>query len=390
MAWESPKFSRKAVRRAGVVLATTNLHEQVYVSADDVPGEREEEVLEYLDAMLAMHNWRSSHAYPLNTFQATLRSRAAKVAPDTLIAQRLKRAPSIIAKLQRFPDMDLARMQDIGGCRAVMRNIDGVYALARSFKSGRARHVLEGVDDYIEVPKDDGYRGVHLVYKYVGRGFGERYNGLRIEVQLRSQVQHAWATAVETVGLFRREAIKAGGGDERWRRFFAVASQGFAWLEHGAQEGAFAIYAPALYTELTELVGELDVFARLKRYRDALKLASTGKKQRFYLLALDLEREELTVVGYGQRERARAEAEYAEAEERLHGVGDVVLVSVKNMASLLKAFPNYFADTTLFLDTLREVLGWAGKETPPEWLVEWIAIAHAAPKQEEEANHWPF
>src|SRR5438093_1423376 len=61
-----------------------------------------------------VNNFRSSHSYPLNTFQIGLR----RLAPqDALIAQRLKRLPSILAKLElRRETMKLSQMQDIGGC----------------------------------------------------------------------------------------------------------------------------------------------------------------------------------------------------------------------------------------------------------------------------------
>jgi hypothetical protein len=41
------------------------------------------------------------------------------------------------------------------------------------------------------------------------------YNDLKIEMQLRSQYQHAWATAVETVGTFIGQALKSSIGPER-------------------------------------------------------------------------------------------------------------------------------------------------------------------------------
>ena len=400
VAWEKPKHSRKAVRRAGELLEREpdDLDRELKRVIDvlDVPGFGEEQLADgraaiarvqaWVQARLVLLQWRSSHGYPLNTFQARLRQRAHLVDQGALFAQRLKRESSIVAKLRRFDNMDLSRMQDIGGCRAIVRDIAAVNAIAKDFLNGRARHELEKIDDYIQSPKDDGYRGVHLIYRYVGRGFGENFNGLRIEVQLRTQVQHAWATAVETVGLFRREAIKAGEGDEAWRRFFALASEAFAWLEGGMPEGYLHVFAQDLHIELSDLVYDLDVFGRMQRYRDALKLALTGKKQRFYLLALDLEREELRVVGYGQNERAQAEKAYADMEKELRGFGDVVLVSVENIMSLRKAFPNYFADTTLFLDTLRSVLGWGGQEQPPNWWEQWVEIANAPPRDDDNAQ----
>ncbi|MGO4703822.1 RelA/SpoT domain-containing protein [Dyella sp. 2RAB6] len=318
-------------------------------------------------AHVVFDNWRSAHAYPLNTFQVTLRARAQRIDRNALTAQRLKRAPSIMAKLQRFAAMDLARMQDIGGCRAILQDVEAVYALRAAFNDSRARHVLESTDDYIVAPKDDGYRGIHLVYKYVGRGTKTAYNGLRIEVQLRTKIQHAWATAVETVGLFRREAIKAGEGDPRWREFFKIASNAFARLEE--HDLHVTAEHQRLALQLQAQVDELEVLNRLAHYSEALRFVQeagqTGEAS-MYLLELDLDEDELSVRSFRDSERSRAQEAYAAAEERLGDRGDVVLVTVENVMALRKAYPNYFADTTLFLEVLEATLRWDYLYIAPE------------------------
>lgn len=43
-----------------------------------------------------------------------------------VVGQRLKRQPRIITKLARFPRMELSRMQDVGGCRAVLPDLPTV------------------------------------------------------------------------------------------------------------------------------------------------------------------------------------------------------------------------------------------------------------------------
>ena len=86
--------------------------------------------------------------------------------------------------------------------------------------------------DYIKEPKPDGYRSVHYVYKYRSKAEqNECFNGLRIEVQLRSQLQHAWATAVETVSTFTGQALKSNIGDAEWKRFFALMGSAIARRE---------------------------------------------------------------------------------------------------------------------------------------------------------------
>src|SRR5574341_350524 len=103
MAWATPRYTKGQVDAAGRTLVRDNA----------TPEEMDE-------ALEVVGNWRAIHAFPLNTFQMRLRRSAAEVYENALVAQRLKRLSSIEFKLRRFPDMNLARMQDIGGCRAVL------------------------------------------------------------------------------------------------------------------------------------------------------------------------------------------------------------------------------------------------------------------------------
>ena len=158
---------------------------------------------EYLAALDIINNWRSSHNFPLNTFHIWLKRRAKIIDPTVITAQRIKRMASIELKLSRFPTMTLSQMQDIGGCRAILSDALAVSKLCESYADSDLKHTLAATDNYIDSPKDSGYRGVHLVYKY----YSDRrkdYNSLKIEVQLRSRLQHAWATAVETAGGVRK------------------------------------------------------------------------------------------------------------------------------------------------------------------------------------------
>src|SRR5262245_31879637 len=138
---------------------------------------------EFDEALDVINNWRSSHSFPLNTFQTGLRKKARGLDSRALVAQRLKRLSSIELKLELIPQMKLSRMQDIGGCRAVVRDVTTVRKLARLYAVSAMKHRLARVDDYIQHPKESGYRGIHCVYIY----FSDRkttYNGLRIEMQL--------------------------------------------------------------------------------------------------------------------------------------------------------------------------------------------------------------
>lgn len=113
--------------------------------------------------------------------------------------------------------MRLARMQDIGGVRGVVNTIKEVRELQGQYQdTTRFTHELIRGDDYISYPKDDGYRGVHLVYRYnntlARNGSTEQYTGLLVELQLRTKLQHTWATAVETMGTFKGKSFKSHEG----------------------------------------------------------------------------------------------------------------------------------------------------------------------------------
>jgi ppGpp synthetase/RelA/SpoT-type nucleotidyltranferase len=74
------------------------------------------------EAYEIIYNFRSSHSFPLNTFQTTLRDKAHKVDADCIVAQRIKRLPTILAKLNRRK-VKLSEIQDIGGCRAIVSSV---------------------------------------------------------------------------------------------------------------------------------------------------------------------------------------------------------------------------------------------------------------------------
>lgn len=111
-----PDYSKTTANRAGRALASGKLTGK-----------------DYRDAAEIVNAWRICHAYPLNTFNATLRKKTTKYR-GAIVAQRLKRLPTIIDKLQRQPNMDLTRMQDIGGVRAIVNNLNELAELRHDYE----------------------------------------------------------------------------------------------------------------------------------------------------------------------------------------------------------------------------------------------------------------
>jgi hypothetical protein len=69
MAWARPEYRRGEVDWAGRRLAQL-MHKTPWDDGDSA---------DWLRAITIINNWRSVHAYPLNTFQATLRGKAQKI-----------------------------------------------------------------------------------------------------------------------------------------------------------------------------------------------------------------------------------------------------------------------------------------------------------------------
>ena len=145
-------------------------------------------VVKGIDQLEVINNRRAAHAYPMNTFQATLRQRAFRIDPTAIIATRTKRLSSIQDKLQRYDWLTLSEMQDIAGCRAVVSSVDQVDELVDVYSRKHAGHGLLRTNDYIRSPKPDGYRSYHLIYEYCN-STNPICDGLKIEIQLRSVLQ---------------------------------------------------------------------------------------------------------------------------------------------------------------------------------------------------------
>ncbi len=320
-------------------------------------------------ALVILDNWRAIHRYPLHIFKKRLKNVSEKLDNNALTAQRLKRLPSILNKLQRKyygnePSMKLSQMQDIAGCRAVLSNVDLARKLYREgYIQGDLKHKKVNEKDYITYPKEDGYRSIHLIYRYKSDKEGKKnYNGLLVEVQIRSKLQHLWATAIETVDFFTRQAIKSNEGQKEWMDFFKFVSSAFAIVEGTPIVPNTPSDKKELYNLIKEKEKKLEVIKVMEAWTKAIQVFENVSKERrdlqFFLLELDIIGGALTIRGYRKEEEAKAISEYAKIEEKNKGKKefDAVLVGVDAANDLKKAYPNYFADTKEFLENLKKII----------------------------------
>lgn len=348
-------LSKRQINNAGRIIASRQLRR----SSDHFAADTETE-----EALEVVNQWRRCHAHPINNFQATLRSRVKRgaITSEALVAQRLKRMPTIIDKLKRESSMQLARMQDIGGVRLILPTIKDVEDAVELYKNpSKLRHELIGQKDYIETPRDrDGYRSVHLIYRY-------RHNGpydkkLLVELQIRTKLQHLWATAVETTDMMLGQRLKFRQGDVDWQEFFCLVSSLFA-----LREGKPALMKHTHLTkdeicaQLRKLNKKLHAIETLRGVSKAIKLISnniTHGKGSYNLIEVNHMNKTVTVTGFSQNSAKIAVEKYEALEKEIMQSTtrerECVLVSAGDLETIKRAYSSYFADIKVFLRTIEQ------------------------------------
>lgn len=354
MEWVKPRGYKKGeIDRAGNML----------ISDASSEGEKNK-------ALEILNNWRAIHSYPLHVFKVRLKEKAILIDKNSLTIQRLKRVSAIIAKLKRSyngqpPTMKLSQMQDLGGCRAVLSNVSLAKKLYRDyFIKGDLKHKKISEKDYISNPKKDGYRSIHLIYRYFSDKGKKEYNGLLVEVQIRSRLQHLWATAVETVDFFTRQAIKSNEGQKEWMEFFKLVGSAFAKMEGCPLVPDTPTDEKELYLRIKRIESQLNITRVMKGWAQAVEVFSKSKSSRvtkkfqYFLLELDIQREILNIFAYAKNQEQAAINRYSEIEKRNIGKKeyDAVLVGADNIHDLEKAYPNYFVDTGEFISYLQKII----------------------------------
>ena len=118
----------------------------------------------------------------------------------TITGRPAKSTLSIIEKLRRIKSR-LSQIQDISGCRAIVPSL-----------ADQEEVIRQAIEWFPSVTVDDkraepthGYRAVHLLVTHKGKC---------VEVQVRTRIQHFWATISEKLSDTYGQEIKYGVGNE--------------------------------------------------------------------------------------------------------------------------------------------------------------------------------
>ena len=239
-------------------------------------------------------------------------------------------------------------MDDVAGCRLIFKDIKALYQFRSTFHKARFNHKRRNVDnqdkyDYIKVPKNTGYRGVHDVYEYdVNSEVGKRLTGLFVEIQYRTLVQHAWATAVELIGFITESQPKFQKGDSRFEHAMAFASEILARAHEGQKEVFPGNDDRQLVAKFLKAEKEIGLLEMLRSLNSSDRAVSTNKNS----ILIFSGGKPLEIRTF--RDAPDALRELFELEKQFPD-RDIVLVRADTSDEVRLAFKNYFSDASDFL-----------------------------------------
>lgn len=260
---------------------------------------------EYRKQILILDSWRHQHEEPAQIFFKKLVGIINKY-PDAMATYRLKRKESILKKLYRSNgNFELGAMDDIAGCRAIVNSVSEVYEVYNEILNLKEAGEIDikKTKDYIENPEKSGYRSLHIIIKQALKqeNIDRQY---RIELQIRTKLQHYWSTAVEAMSEIDNVEYKdptlVSEGNTRIQsclQFFKVISKLFACCENNDDE-----FKEELANSVRTNDNFKEIIEDLKAARNSVtinmqkNIAKSGEG--LYLLELSRETQELTIHSY--------------------------------------------------------------------------------------------
>ena len=233
-----------------------------------------------------------------------------------LVSQRLKRLVSIIYKLDLNENMGHGGMQDIGWYRAVLKDTKNLLKL-KKYLSNNNSHKLEKIVYSVEKPKKSGYKSIHFIYTYNSKNI--KYDGLKLELQIRNKLQHIWATAVETAWILTKTSLKSSQCPDEWLEFFKILSSLFTIKEKQP-------VLPEHQTKsMIELMLKCEKSAEKLKVTDILKALRVSAKQiesgkfngDFYIININAKEKVVNIRGYKKKQFALASQDYLEIEKTI-------------------------------------------------------------------------
>lgn len=349
----SIRISKRSVEKAGDTI-------REYISSrGSSSGNTQSEEEKFTAALITLKMYRELHSPSLRLLETLLEEKLRRLDlfEDSIIASRTKRLESITNKLMERKSMRLPQMEDIVGIRVTLPDIQSVNKFINDESDCEILNCEQisnnfSVNDYLSKPKDGGYRSVHRIFKC------ESESGFKInlELQIRSKIQHEWATVVEILGFVNKFSYKAGKGDKKTLVFLKLTSVLFSIAEDAPIIPSYEnLSLSELCDNLRVLDDELQIINKLKEVSSILS-SRKNYDSNYYLIQLDIIKRETIVSQFDDEKEANDKYTLLEGQYRHSDRYDVVLVSVDDFKKIEDAYPNYFLNANDFVKRFTELM----------------------------------
>ncbi|MFD0705405.1 RelA/SpoT domain-containing protein [Alloscardovia venturai] len=325
------------------------------------------ESIEYQNAVI----WRGKHLAPLFEVFRMVNEAVASI-EGIVVTMRLKRMKSILSKLLREDkEYDISTMEDIGGCRVICEDIESMRRCFDCVKSAFGKEIK--VRDYVTKPKGSGYRCVHIIVKHQWED-----RNYHFEIQIRTRLQHIWATGIENIGVLYGEDFKSPGSNANREHYIdpimMCLSSIFALEERSAVIDGYTTDYRELCQRLNKSLENaqahgFDLIKDLQAGAEGFTLlpSNFGKDPYILLLCVDSQNQVGKFIDFGQDSLEQALDKYGQIEVAYTGTkyegtnhseqgswDNAVLVAASDFSDISKIYPNYTISTQELLQKLNE------------------------------------
>lgn len=336
-------------------------------------GEKLREGIELTEEeKLEFDNFREAHNIIIKLF--TIELKKVNFSKQHLTASRNKRIETIISKLCRPEKPKLDRIHDIAGTRIIFENIKSLEDYIDILENSELVNFKEKINEdknrynYIKNPKSDGYRSIHKVFYYSSNipysTLNEKRFNLenkKIELQLRTRLQHIWATTVEIYDIINKSNIKTGTHNKLETKeglFFKKCSLVFEGIESNDVE--------KIKININEIFRDKDlveIYNRLKGIKNIknIQLPKTLGSDEVFILITDLNKGKTTffttdpIEKNDKQDTFLINASYRRLEEKnTKGEYILLLLTLGDIKKLKNVYPNYFLNTNKFISILKK------------------------------------
>ena len=336
-------------------------------------GEKLREGIELTEEeKLEFDNFREAHNIIIKLF--TIELKKVNFSKQHLTASRNKRIETIISKLCRPEKPKVDRIHDIAGTRIIFENIKSLEDYIDILENTELVNFKEKINEdknrynYIKNPKSDGYRSIHKVFYYSSNipysTLNEKSFNLenkKIELQLRTRLQHIWATTVEIYDIINKSNIKTGTHNKLETKeglFFKKCSLVFEGIESNDVE--------KIKININEIFRDKDlveIYNRLKGIKNIknIQLPKTLGSDEVFILITDLNKGKTTffttdpIEKNDKQDTFLINASYRRLEEKnTKGEYILLLLTLGDIKKLKNVYPNYFLNTNEFISILKK------------------------------------